>query len=74
VLGEELGLHTILKLMISPEVAGVYRVAPGLGTITLVVDNFVFPNGLAFSPDESLLYVNILGAVKSVPSTFCPTA
>jgi gluconolactonase len=39
-------------------VAGVYRVSPDLGTINLVVDNFVFPNGLAFSPDESVLYVN----------------
>jgi gluconolactonase len=39
-------------------VAGVYRVAPDLGTIDLIVDNFVFPNGLAFSPDERVLYVN----------------
>ena len=39
-------------------VAGVYRVAPDLGTVTLLIDNFVFPNGLAFSPDEIVLYVN----------------
>jgi gluconolactonase len=39
-------------------VAGVYRVTPDLGTIDLIVDNFVFPNGLAFSPDERVLYVN----------------
>jgi gluconolactonase len=39
-------------------VAGVYRVSPELGTIDLVIDNFVFPNGLAFSPDERVLYVN----------------
>jgi gluconolactonase len=38
--------------------AGVYRVSADLGTLTLLVDNFVFPNGLAFSPDESVLYVN----------------
>src|SRR6266436_5843531 len=37
---------------------GVYRVTPDLGTMTLVTDSFVAPNGLAFSPDESLLYVN----------------
>ena len=38
--------------------AGVYRVSPDLGTLTLLVDNFIIPNGLAFSPDEKLLYVN----------------
>ena len=35
--------------------AGVYRVAPD-GTTSLVAD-FEYPNGLAFSPDERLLYV-----------------
>ncbi len=39
-------------------VAGVYRVSPYLGTISLIVDDLVGPNGLAFSPDESILYVN----------------
>ena len=38
--------------------SGVYRVSPDLGTITLVVRDLVFPNGLAFSPDESVLYVD----------------
>src|SRR5213592_4795121 len=38
--------------------AGVYRVTPDLGTITLLVDDFIVPNGLAFSPDESVLYIN----------------
>jgi len=38
--------------------SGVYRLAPDLGTFSLLVDNFVVPNGLAFSPDESVLYVN----------------
>jgi len=36
---------------------GVYRVTPDLGTLTLLSDNFVGPNGLAFSPDESVLYI-----------------
>ena len=36
---------------------GVYRVSADLGTITLLARNFVGPNGLAFSPDESVLYV-----------------
>ena len=38
--------------------SGVYRLTPDLGTLSLLVDNFIFPNGLAFSPDESVLYVN----------------
>jgi gluconolactonase len=37
--------------------AGVYRVSADLGTITLLTDSFVGPNGLAFSPDESVLYI-----------------
>ena len=37
---------------------GVYRIAPGGGDLTLLVDDFVQPNGLCFSPDESLLYIN----------------
>jgi gluconolactonase len=36
---------------------GVYRVAPD-GSITCVVDDFTQPNGLAFSPDQSHLYIN----------------
>ena len=35
---------------------GVYRIAPD-GTLTLLVDDFDKPNGLAFSPDEKALYV-----------------
>ena len=38
--------------------SGVYRVSPDLGTLTLLVKDFVVPNGLAFSPDESILYIN----------------
>ena len=36
---------------------GVYRLAPD-GTLTLLVDDFVRPNGIALSPDETKLYVN----------------
>jgi gluconolactonase len=39
---------------------GVYRLTPDLGTLTLILDDMVFPNGLAFSPDESVLYVDDL--------------
>lgn len=39
---------------------GVYRVPPGGGDVELVVGRTTFaqPNGLCFSPDEKLLYVN----------------
>ena len=37
---------------------GVYRLSPNGGTLTLLVDDFDRPNGLCFSPDESILYVN----------------
>jgi gluconolactonase len=37
---------------------GVYRVSPDLGTMTLLVNDFLVPNGIAFSPDESVLYIN----------------
>lgn len=36
---------------------GVYRLAPD-GKLTLLVDDFVRPNGIALSPDETKLYVN----------------
>ena len=35
----------------------VYRVDGQTGDITIVADDFEKPNGLAFSPDESLLYI-----------------
>jgi gluconolactonase len=38
--------------------SGVYRVTPDLGTMSLLIDDFTLPNGLAFSPDESVLYIN----------------
>jgi gluconolactonase len=38
------------------EFQGVYRVDPD-GVVTLLTDELSRPNGLAFSPDESLLYV-----------------
>lgn len=39
----------------------VYRVSPS-GTVEAVADGFVKPNGLAFSPDEKLLYVTDTGS------------
>ena len=39
---------------------GVYRLPPGGGPLQLVVEKGMFtqPNGLCFSPDEKLLYIN----------------
>ena len=39
------------------EGCNVYRVDPSGSAVTMVADDFVRPNGLAFSPDETLLYV-----------------
>ena len=36
---------------------GFFSVTPD-GELHLMADDYVFPNGLAFSPDESILYVN----------------
>jgi gluconolactonase len=38
--------------------AGVYRVSPDLSRINLLVRDFVLPNGIALSPDETILYIN----------------
>jgi gluconolactonase len=40
----------------------VFRLDPSTGELDVVADDFVQPNGLAFSPDESLLYVADTGA------------
>jgi gluconolactonase len=38
--------------------SGVYRVTADLGTKSLLTETFIQPNGIAFTPDERLLYVN----------------
>lgn len=40
------------------DIQGVFRVPLGGGALDLLIDDFETPNGLCFSPDESLLYVN----------------
>lgn len=40
------------------EYAGVYRLSADGAQMTRLVRDFVFPNGLAFSPDEKVLYIN----------------
>jgi gluconolactonase len=46
-------------LQAEPEQAtrNVYRVDPHSGEVKMVVDDFTQPNGLAFSPDETKLYI-----------------
>ncbi|EWY40062.1 gluconolactonase [Skermanella stibiiresistens SB22] len=40
----------------------VYRIDPDTGALTVVADDFDKPNGIAFSPDEHILYVADTGA------------
>ena len=40
----------------------VYRIDPASGAVERVADDFVKPNGLAFSPDEASLYIADTGA------------
>jgi len=42
--------------------SNVYRIDPDTGGVDAVATDFVKPNGLAFSPDESLLYIADTGA------------
>ncbi len=54
----------------APEVgAYVYRHDPATGETAVVADGFDKPNGLAFSPDESVLYVTDTGA-NQAPGTY----
>jgi gluconolactonase len=38
--------------------SGVYRISPDGRDMRLVNSEFVYPNGLCFSPDETLMYIN----------------
>ena len=42
----------------------VYRADPATGEVTQMTTDFVMPNGLAFSPDESLLYIVDTGSTN----------
>jgi gluconolactonase len=65
--GDYEGLHSKSEI----GSANVYRIDAATGKISLVVSDRVQPNGLAFSPDESLLYVADTGAthVSGLPAT-----
>ncbi len=47
----------------------VYRYDPATGETVVVADSFNKPNGLAFSPDEEILYINDSGAIQG-PGTY----
>ena len=51
------GYYEGIKAEPEQEKHNVYRVDPKSGDIKVVVDDFVEPNGIAFSPDEKKLYV-----------------
>src|SRR6185437_10415029 len=46
----------------------VYRVDPATSAVKVVVDDFVQPNGLCFSPDEKRLYVIDTGVTDGGPA------
>jgi gluconolactonase len=50
---------------------GVYRYEPRSGRVTVVASDFDKPNGLAFSPDQHVLYVGDSGA-NHEPGSFDP--
>src|SRR6476620_7127386 len=50
----------------------VYRHDPADASTTVVADSFNKPNGLAFSPDESILYINDSAAIQG-PGTYVVT-
>jgi gluconolactonase len=47
----------------------VYRYDPRTDQLSVVADGFDKPNGLAFSPDESILYIGDSGAIQQ-PDTY----
>ncbi len=51
-------VHSNVPMPWDTNVASVYRVPQDLSTVSLLIDNFVTPNGIAFSPDEKTLYIN----------------
>ena len=53
----------------TPELStNVYRIDPSSREITVVLDSIYYPNGLAFSPNERLLYVVECGTPRKIHS------
>jgi gluconolactonase len=55
-----------------PEIEGchVYRIDPATGAVSRVADDFLKPNGLAFSPDERRLYISDTGGAGGLIRVF----
>jgi gluconolactonase len=51
------GNYEGLKATPEQDKHNVFRVDPQSGTVTVVADDFVQPNGLCFSPDEKKIYI-----------------
>jgi gluconolactonase len=51
------GYYEGVKAVPEQDKHNVYRVDPNSGEVRVVADDFVEPNGIAFSPDEKTLYV-----------------
>ncbi|MBI1840359.1 MAG: SMP-30/gluconolactonase/LRE family protein [Verrucomicrobia bacterium] len=49
--------------------SGVYRLKPG-GEVALLTEDLPFPNGIAFSPDEKILYVAVSDPDKPIIAAF----
>ena len=62
------GYYEGLKAEPEQEKHNVYRVDPQNGTVTVVVDDFVQPNGICLSPDEKKLYVIDSGITHGGPA------
>jgi gluconolactonase len=62
------GNYEGFKVEREQEKHSVYRVDPQSGAVTVVVDDFVQPNGLCFSPDEKKLYVIDSGITHGGPA------
>jgi gluconolactonase len=62
------GNYEGFKVEREQEKHNVYRVDPQSGAVTIVVDDFVEPNGLCFSPDEKKLYIIDSGITHGGPA------
>ena len=62
------GFYEGLQSEPEQEKHNVYRVDPQTGGVTVVLDDFVQPNGICFSPDEKKLYVIDSGISHGGPS------
>lgn len=63
-----LGNYEGLKAEPEQATHNVYRVDPQTGDVAIVIDDFVQPNGLCFSPDEKRLYIIDSGATQGGPA------